>query len=89
MAGFPPLFQKKKKNVIELHLQIFHKNILQNWKTFTTKENGGSYPPQSLSNSGITYPPNQCFCFGEILPNFDLKNIISTYTKGSSIKKMA
>jgi len=54
-----------------------------------TKENGGSYPPQSSSNSGITYPPNQCFCFEEIFPNVDLKSIISTYIKGSSIKKMA
>jgi len=87
MADFPPFF--KKKDTVELHFQIFPKNISQNWKKFATKENGGSYPPQSSSNSGITYRQNQCFCFGEIFPNFDLKNIISTYTKGSSIKKMA
>jgi len=84
MADFTPFF---KKNTIELHFQIFHKNILQNRKIFTTIENGGSYPPQSSSNSGIAHPPNQHFCFGKIFPNFDIKNIISTYTKGFSTKK--
>jgi hypothetical protein len=51
----------KKENAIELHFQIFYKKFLQNLKKFATKEIGGSYPPQSLSNSGVAYPPNRCF----------------------------
>jgi hypothetical protein len=30
---------------------------------------------------------NQCFLFGEISPNFDLKNMTSPYTKDFSWKK--
>jgi hypothetical protein len=30
--------------------------------------------------------PNQCFCIGKKLPNFDLKIMISNYTKDFSLK---
>ncbi len=53
MADFPPFFEEK--NASEVDFQIFHKNISQNF----TKENGRSYPPQSLYNSGIAHPPNK------------------------------
>ncbi len=85
MANFIPFFNKKKKTRLSYISKIFTKNISQNWKKFATKENSGSYPPQSFSNSGIAYPPNERFCFGEIF--LDLKNIISTHTKDFPSKK--
>jgi len=32
--------------------------------------------------------PNQCFCIGKNLPNFDLKIMILTFTKDFSLKKL-
>ncbi len=84
---FYPILQPKKKTQLSYISKIFTNFFSQNWKKFATKENSGSYPPQSFSNSGIAYPPNQRFCFGEIFPNFDLKNIISTHTKDFLSKK--
>jgi hypothetical protein len=37
----------------------------------------------------VTSPVALCFLWGEILPNFDLQNMISTYTKGFSMKRKA
>jgi len=68
VADFIPFL--RKRNAMELHFQIFHKNISQNWKKFATKENVGSYPPQRSSNSGIAYPSNRRFCLGGNFPKF-------------------
>jgi hypothetical protein len=38
---------------------------------------------------GSAFCNRPMFFLGEISPNFDLKNMISTYTKGFSMKKMA
>jgi hypothetical protein len=34
------------------------------------------------------FSPNQCFCIGKNLPNFDLKIMILSYTKDFSLKKL-
>jgi hypothetical protein len=60
----------KKKNPQLSYISKFFTIFFAKLKEIRHKENGGSYPPQSSSNSGIAYPANQRFCFGGNFPKF-------------------
>jgi hypothetical protein len=69
---------------------IVANQISKEFLYFSAMPQSVRYRPKHMSGQHQIHLvcPNQCFCIGKNLPNFDLKIMILTFTKEFSLKKL-